>query len=228
MGHNVLFVSMEMDILSITQRIGAMYAHTNITQLKQGQYSHWGKPSMYEKFVQGINGFSSEEGELYIVDGNLAASAEDVYLLADQLQCSEVVIDGAYLLRHANAKLDRYTRAAENAEIIKHASADLGMASYASWQFAKTAVKGKNKSKGEEAGLEDIGYTDVIPQVSTIVLGLFQDDGVETMLKRTVRVMKGRNGETGQFEINWLFDVMNFDQIVTTPEAIAAKPMQFI
>ena len=53
----------------------------------------------------------------------------------------------------------------------------------------------------------------MIGQVSSIVLGLFQEEGVETMVRRKIRVLKGRNGEVGAFDINWNFTNMDFTQV---------------
>lgn len=224
-GRNVLFVSMEMAPLPIAQRAAAMYAHTNLTQLKLGAYATYPTGnSLYEKFGKALQLIGKEKAKMYIVDGNLAASAEDVYTLADQLECPIVMIDGAYLLRHKNTRLDRFNRAAENTELIKRYSSDLDMSTFASWQFGRGAVK-KGKNKGEDAGLEDIGYTDTIGQISSIVLGLFQEEGVETMKQRTIKVLKGRDGQVGQFSVKWDFMNMDFSQ---TQGSGDASELQFV
>ena len=77
-----------------------------------------------------------------------------------------MVIDGAYLLRHRNVRLDRFTRAAENVELIKRNCTDLEMMAFCSWQFNREASKKQKKGKGEEGDLEDIGYSDAIGQIS--------------------------------------------------------------
>lgn len=207
-NQNVLFASMEMMNLPIAQRIAAMYTGSNISQLKTAGYGD----VMYKKFAKALTGLKKEKHKFYVVDGNLAANAEEIYILADMLQCKVVVIDGAYLLRHKNIRLDRYTRVAENTELIKRYSTDLDVASYCSWQLSRKSTEKQKKASPEETGLEDIGYSDAIGQISSIVLGLFQEDGVETMKQRKIRVMKGRNGEIGQFSIAWNFIDMLFDQ----------------
>jgi DnaB-like helicase C terminal domain len=209
-GKRVLVVSMEMAPLPLVQRLVAMYAHTNISQLKVGGYS----THTYKKFEKSLAGLANETDGFYIVDGNLAASVEDIYALAQQLKCDQVYIDGAYLLRHKNIRLDRYTRVAENIEMIKRSTSDCEIPTVASYQFSRTATK--NKKKGEVGDLDDIGYSDAIGQISTIALGLFQDDSVETLEGRVVRVLKGRNGEIGQFKINWDFQTMDFSEIEET------------
>ena len=209
-GRNVLLVSMEMQPLSIVQRIASIYTHTNIGQLKTSGFSK----STYDKFVLKLEGISKEKGKLYIVDGNLAANVDDIYTMADQLNCLTIVIDGAYMVRHKNSKLDRYTRVAENVELMKRNSADLGIATFASWQLNREATKKSTQTGKTETNLEDIGYSDAIGQISSIVVGMLQEDGVETMVKRDIRVIKGRNGETGQFSVAWDFQMMDFSQVL--------------
>ena len=214
---NVLFVSMEMSLLPIGQRIAAMYAHTGMTQLKTHSYANMGPGSPYKKFVSGLQAIKGEKGSLYVVDGNLAASVDDLFALADLLSCEAVWIDGAYLLRHRNGKLDRNQRATENVELLKHKATDDGKKVFCSWQFNREATK-KQKKGGDSGDLEDIGNSDAIGQISSIVLGLFQHDGVETMIKRRIKVLKGRSGEVGEFEIYWNFSSMDFSQVETHGE----------
>jgi replicative DNA helicase len=207
-GANVLFVSMEMNVLAVAQRLAAMYAHTGLTQLKMKGYG----TATYNKFSSALMNMTEHENKFYTVDGNLAASVEDIYILAEQLKCSAVYIDGAYLLKHKNPRLDRYTRVAENVELIKQNTSAIEVPTICSWQFSREAAK-KGKATGQKVGLEDIGYSDAIGQISSIVMGLFQEEGVETMQTRLVDVLKGRNGEVGQFSINWDFINMDFTEV---------------
>jgi hypothetical protein len=161
------------------------------------------------------------------MNGNLAADVEDIYTLAYQMGCTVVIIDGAYLCRNKNTRLDRFTRAAENCETMKRFSEDLKIPTFSSWQFNRQAADKQKKAK-EQAGLEDIGYSDAIGQISSIALGLFQEDSVEAAVKKQIRVMKGRGGEVGQFEINWDFAKMDFSQvgdhtISTSPEDVGQE-----
>ena len=226
---NVLFVSMEMRTLPIAQRLAALYTHQPIQQLKTSGFSS----QTVQKFYAGLKKLVKEEAKFYIVDGNLAASVDDLFILADMLECRVVVIDGAYLLRHPNPRLDRFTRAAENVELIKNRCTDQNMVSFCSWQFNREASKKQKKGQGEQGDLEDIGYTDAISQISSIVLALFQEESIETMKSRKIRVLKGRNGEVGQFTIDWDFMGMSFQQVdpsTSSPSEAAehAQELQWI
>ena len=45
------------------------------------------------------------------------------------------------------------------------------------------------------------------------MLGLFEEENVETLKQRRVKILKGRNGETGEFHDHWDFDVMDFSEV---------------
>lgn len=211
MQRKILFVSMEMSVLAISQRVAAMYTHKPVGQLKM----HGFASDTMKAFSSKIYEANDEEGKLYIVDGNLAATVDDIYELAAHLHCDGVAIDGAYLARHKNQRLNRYDRVAENVELMKRFSAD--MPTFASWQFNRQGAK-KNKKQGEKETLEDIGYSDAIGQISSIVIGLMQEETVETIEKRRADLLKGRNGEIGGWDIKWDFASMDFSQITVAEE----------
>ena len=203
-GSSRLFLSMEMDIIPIEQRLIAMHTHMPLGDLKKGAMTsaHW------HATKKGMKKLSGYKAPFWIVDGNLTATVDDVRMLCRQLKPEAVFIDGAYLLKHATER-DRYRRIAENAELIKKMIANEVCPVVCSWQFAKTASK---KKEGEEVTLDDIAYADAIAQVSSLVLGIFEEDDVETIKQRRIRVLKGRSGETGDFKTHWNFQTMDFSQ----------------
>lgn len=215
---NVLFVSMEMNRLAIVQRAGSVYANLPLKQLKKATFSS----VSLKKFIERVSALKTEEANLYVVDGNLAVNVNEIYLLADMLECDLVVIDGAYLVRSSNSKLDRYSRVAENVELMKTLCGEKH-STVASWQFNRSLSKDEGKKNTKTKGLENIGYSDAIGQISSVALGLMQEESVETVHKREVDVMKGRNGEVGRFEINWDFMQMNFSQLEEKEEVDGLK-----
>ena len=210
-----MFVSMEMAVLPISERLAAMQVPVQASHLKHGMST-----KEMKKLKDGLTMIKGYAAPFYVVDGNLAATVEDIWALARQLKPDAIFIDGAYLVKHPKER-DRYRRVAENAELMKSELAALAP-TVCSWQFAKSAAK-KNKKQGEKPDLEDIGYTDAIAQVSSLVLGLFEDDSNETLAQRRVEILKGRSGETGSFTTRWDFVNMRFDEIV--PESV--DTMQF-
>ncbi len=208
-----LFVSMEMAFQPLFERQAAMTAGIPYDQVKTGGLATMPKDH-FGAFTKGLKKIEEAEVPFYFVDGNLTSTVLDVVLLCRQLKPDVVFIDGAYLLKHPNSRLGRYERVAENCDMLKRDLATIcDVPVVASWQFSKEAAKKKAK-KGEKIGLEDIGYSDAIPQHSTIVLGLFEDESVETINRRRVDIMKGRSGEIGMFYMNWDFNTMDFSETV--------------
>lgn len=201
-----LFISMEMAILPIQQRLAAMQTHLPLTQLKQGML----ETANYTKLKKGLVAIHGFGAPFYIVDGNLTATVADIEALARQLKPAAIFIDGGYLVQHPTER-DRYKRVGENCHLVKALLTPLAP-TVISWQFAKTASK-KNKAKGEQVTMDDIGYSDAIAQVSSIVLGIFEDESVDTVKRRRIDVLKGRSGETGSFVANWNFDTMDFSEV---------------
>lgn len=206
-NHSRLFVSMEVGSVAIQQRLISMQAHIPAGGLKLGELTSLSLGKLKASLTE-IKGYAYP---FWVVDANLTATVEDIWMLARQLNPGAIFIDGAYLLKHPTER-DRFKRVAENCELIKQELAPIAPCA-ASWQFAKTAAK-KNAKKGEKVGLEDIGYTDAIAQISSIALGLFQEDSVETLQKRKIEILKGRSGETGSFETHWNWQTMDFTEVV--------------
>jgi replicative DNA helicase len=206
----IMFVSMEMAIIELMERLVAMYAslpmsHIHGYELSTPQKNH---------LVKTLESAKQEQGKLYLLDGNLSTTVPEIFSLVSQLSPRALFIDGAYLLKHQDSRLDKYRRIESNIEEIKKRAGEFGIPVILSYQFNREAVK-KKKGKGNEneaPGLENIAGSDAIGQISSIVLGMFEEESVETMVARQIHLLKGRNGEIGKFTINWGFGTMDFSQ----------------
>jgi len=206
-GRDVMLVTMEMSHLLVEQRLAAMEVGVPPYRLKRAGLSK----AHRERLKEGLTKVRDAPNAFWVVDGNMAATVDDVWTLMRSMKPDVVYIDGAYLLKHPTER-DRYKRVAENSDLIKQKlSAEAPVV--ASWQFSREAArKLKKKKKGDEVGLEDIGYADSIAQVSSVVLGMFEEESVETMQRRRVEIMKGRSGEVGKFFVKWDFENADFSE----------------
>jgi replicative DNA helicase len=213
-GKVPMFVSMEMQPLIIQQRLLAIQAELPFSGLRDGALTTADYKKMKTLMLANKHGTTP----FHVIDGNLTATVSDIYTLARQLKPDLVIIDGAYLLKHPTER-DRFKRVAENADLIKQQICALAP-TLCSWQFARPQ-KGNKSSKVKEAPtLDDIGYTDAIGQLSALVCGIMQPESAETTKQREVLILKGRNGEAGQFNVNWDFDfTTNFSEVTGELEA---------
>lgn len=221
-GRVPLFVSMEMKPLLVMQRATAMMAHLPITGVKHAALA----TLQQQRMQKTLSKLKKSTFPYWIVDGALTATVNDVLLMARQLNPGVIFIDGAYLLRGATKILSRWERLTENAERMKSDLAEaLDIPVVVSYQFNREVKKGM---KAENVGLDNIAYTDALGQLSSVVLGMLQEESVETLIRRRIEVLKGRSGEQGHFNINWRFDegpdYMNFTEILPPKEDTNQPP----
>ena len=164
-----------------------------------------------------FNVYPEKDKPFYIVDGNMAATVSELVQIFRHQNVGVIFIDGAYMLKNDDAKLGKYAKVGENVELIKKELAHaLDIPVICSYQFNREApkkMKGPTKGGSGQVGLEDIGYSDAIGQFSSIVIGLFEDESVETMVSRKMEVLKNRHGPVPlQFRVHWDMERMDFSE----------------
>ena len=204
-----LFISMEMKPLLIAQRLAAMDAKCSITQLKKAELS-----TKKEEVVMAQLESNKSKTPFWIVDGSLALNVSELTMQVQQLKPDAVYIDGAYLMQSDNPRLSRWEKNTDVAEKIKSRIAeDMNIPAVISYQMNRQA------QRKEGGGLDTIAYTDAIGQLSSVVLGMMEDESIETLKRRKISILKGRSGESGEFIINWNFDnfpFMDFSEVAPT------------
>ncbi len=201
----VLFVSMEMRPLVIQQRLASMEAGSPVRELQRGELGFRAETHLQNSLLT----LRSRGTPFWIVDGNLTVTIPELLRYCRQLAPQAVYVDGAYLLLTGNSRQTRWERVSEVCENLKQrVSSDLEVPVIASWQFNR-----ESSASQRGAGLEHIAFSDVIGQLSSVVLALFDEDGPDRQPIKRVEVLKGRSGETGSFRTRWDFRHMDFSQV---------------
>lgn len=218
-----LYVSLEMELLDICQRLVAMYAPWGMTAVQTSNITQFGMKTL-TKQMEDAKQF---QNPFWIVDGRHVRTAQDVRSLVAMLHPSCVVIDAAYRLQTPYRTISLKDRIDYNVEwLCDEVYKKYAVPGYHSYQLNRDAAKKIKKGK-ETPDLEDIYYSDAIGQFAAIVLGLFEPDSIETLLRREITIMKGRRGQKGTFNINWDFMKMNFGEIDPNADK-ALQEMQFV
>lgn len=215
-----MIISPEMKPIQLTQRLAACEAKKNLHGLQTATYS----TKTYGKVMECLETLKGVKRPFYVIDGRIASTIEDVYLLCRQLRPDVVYYDAAYLMKHNNKRLDKWARIGASAYNLKDLANSCDIPVVGSYQFRKDVVKkskdGKPKKVNpEDFTMEDIYGSDEISHVSSVILGMLQPESIKTVKEREVSVLKGRSGETGSFKIKWDFQFMNFDEIPQTKYA---------
>lgn len=217
---NVLVVSMEMDVLSMAQRLMAMMSRVNAKHLRLADLTSVELSRLTKASKDG----KKLPGHLWIMDGNLTAEVDQVFTVAHQQKVDAVYIDGAYLMGHPDRRLDKFRRVDANVELIKRRAGEAGIPVVLSYQFNRKAVTKWKGATNEGGGLEDIAYSDAIGQISSAVLALHQEDSVETAMQRIINVIKCRTERQFSYNVKWDFQNMDFGEVV--PEKVS--DMKFV
>ncbi len=206
----VMFVSLEMGASPLITRLAAIHAKIPVTALNHAELSTKAKEKLYKELAK-----ANHDVPFLVVDGNLTATVDDIVLLARQYKPDVIYIDGAYMLQPSDKFSKGYHAIVDTSRGMKRDLATaLGIPVFASYQFNKEALKVK---KGQEFGIQMVAGSQEIAWLATILLGITEDETVETQDRKKVEILLGRYGESGDFWVNWVFDsfpYMDFSQII--------------
>lgn len=210
-----MFVTQEMSAPQIEKRALPLIAGVDPTPLFKNQ------PMQYklgatdaEGYVAALEAAKAQlmdvDAPFLIYDAKMAGTVADIEAIAALHGVRRVWIDGAYMLRHPDPRLGRYARVPENLDLLKQWQQRTGTASFTSWQFKRGSGK---ENEETEPDLDDIGYSHAIGEYCGVILGLLENPKkLQEQARKKVTVMKGRNGESGSFYINWDFSKCDFSE----------------
>lgn len=232
-GKSILFVSMEMALAQIGYRYFAQVSGINPDMIRKGKLSTFAERRLDETIMS-----LDDSNRFHLYAGNMQKQTEDLDMLIQELSPDIIYIDGMYLMSPRNdkgrGKGGRFERAAYLVDDLKEMTITRDRPIVATTQFGRAADKG-----GKGGSLENIGYTDAIGTHSSLVLGIKMCDPVmvdkyldergdtrETKMTfpyRVIETMKGREGESGEFAINFKLGPTDFSRTSLT-EAYASLP----
>ena len=211
----ILFFTMEMSYRKILQRLAGFHLNCDLSRLDRVTQDTIPDVSPLFETMQSLKQYKTP---FYIVDAGLSSSLIQVQTLIKQCKARVVFVDGAYLLKTENSNTNRFEKAAQIMEMLKRYSMSNNLPIIASWQFNREAAKKKN---AKDVGLEDIGLSDTISHFSSLVLSILQDNELEKFTHRDIYILKGSDGQFGNFKINFRFNEneVNMSEVVDSVES---------
>lgn len=198
LGGSPLVVTMEMTPTQCVRRIVALRSNVPAMRVRLGRLSFWGREKMLTE-ISSLNELG-EDRPFWIYQGSLASTVEDLVNWVRDLRPSALYVDGAYLLRTRQRFAARWERVAHTAEFLKGIAGDFNIPVVETYQFNRRGP----------GSLANIGGSDAIPQLASIVMGLDDEQKGRTAAwggrsYKTLNLLKGREGERGKMRI--LFDM---------------------
>lgn len=201
-GYKVLFVSMEMSILQCARRVLALRTFVNYTRLRLGRVSEFGM----QRIAEDISSMS-DQLPFQFLSGGVFGTVDRIYAQIKHYRPDIVYIDGAYLVRPTSKGGQRWEKALQVLEILKKVALTENIPVVITYQFNKAAP----------GTLEGIAMTDGVSQLSSVVISIEAEGNSEDSISRpiqyrTLKLLKGREGETGKIRVALDFDRMEFTQ----------------
>lgn len=210
-GASCLFVTMEMTGLQIARRLLGMDAGVNPNYIREGRLSHFAYDTVVETHqrIQGAAPF-------HIMTGSFDKSTAAVDAGIQEFAPDIVYIDASYLMKpERSGGKKSHELLAEVGTEIKQLALGRGKPIVQTVQFNREA------ERAEERTLAHIGGTDVVGQISTIVIGVDDGEMPSPSTSRQLALMKNRENELVRWNTRFLFNPPNFDYL--PPEDIAPE-----
>lgn len=224
-GHSALFVSNEMTLNQIGMRFASMLSNLDPDYVRKGRLGIFGKRLLDE----GLGALASANN-LNFYAGNLGKKVSQVDILMQELNPDIVYVDGVYLMQPAKTgsrSMGRYESIAFLIDELKQMTIKNDRPIICSTQFGRGS-----KKNGVEGSLENIGYSDAIGTHSSLVLsvkygaptthdirGEGEDGQIHVVGQKTLyhtrhmQVLKGREGEGGEWASSFRFKPTRFHDI---------------
>jgi len=214
-GSVPLFVSMEMKRVQIGSRLFASATRTNMKWLKRGEMTSY----MEEQLTEAVDQFEANT-QFYFVEGQFRKKIGEIASLVNSLRPDILFIDAAYLLSIPNtARMAKWEIVAEIAQALKNIAMLNNIPVIVSFQITR---EGGKKKHDKDVSSEHLQLSDALGQLASLIIAIFEDESgteggasSEASLFRRFRVLKGREGERGQWQINWDFETMDFSEIAS-------------
>jgi replicative DNA helicase len=213
----VLFVSMEMSKEQIIERCSAIHARMPLDEITYRRGRGLTRPAL-ERLKQRLGALREDPVAFNVADTSMVQDIGQIHALARQLRPRVLFLDGGYLVgsedRHLkfNQRIDQVSRA-----LKREVASGLHIPVVVTWQVNREGSAGKLK-KGQRVSMEHIAGSDAIVQDADLLCALTEDESPETILCRTVEVVKGRQGQRGQWKIHWDWERMEFGDYVEPKE----------
>ena len=196
-GYSVAFFTTEIQAEAIARRWIALSLGIDPNVLKSAMVSN--------RMMRRIRDFRqalAESNRFKLIPLGLEATVPKVEQCIEEYGPAAIYLDGAYMLRPSSYKAGmKFTeRVGETFGELKGITLDYKLPIICTTAFNRTSGK-----HGEQASLENLSWSDMIAYYSSIIIALKPGTGEYKMATRVMEFLKGREGESGEIEINYKF-----------------------
>jgi hypothetical protein len=220
-GENILYVSMEMDPLTVKQRTFAIRNKVDYGLFRQGNLD----ATQRKKFMDWCEEMETRPDptrpELIFAYSDTIKSVGDIASLVLEHKCKAVFIDGLYILGR-DAKKSNWERVMSSAEDAKIILANtLRIPVVVTSQFSGSTGRDDMKADADSAG-----YAKAMSDYADCVLGLFSNEDMRVGQERIIQCLKGREFRPLHWRMNFNLNTMDFSEIEASDVAEEIIPAE--
>ena len=206
-GKRVLFITTEMARRSIYQRWVSMHLKLPYFDVRSGRLPDIQERVMYD----GIEELKGRDG-FYVIGGGFNHSMESVDAAIEECNPDAVYIDGAYLLKVQEGN-GRFEKAAGVFDELKRIAKRHSVPVVSTTQFNREV----KANKASSLSAEKIAMSDAAGWNADLIFGMVQTDDMRQNRRMIFKPLKFREGTGREFECHWDFELMNFDEVGSSP-----------
>jgi replicative DNA helicase len=213
-GHNVLFISLEMEAKAILRRFDAMAAGLDYWKLKQ-----LGLPEVaLDTWRETAAKIARQQCDIAVIDSISDCTPQHVVAETIRHQPDVVFIDYLGLMKsiRSTKSMALWQMISDITHDLKQSTRELGIPMVAAAQANRSGAK-------DGAEMDNIGSSISIVQDADIVIGLHADEEMRARKLMEIRLLKNRDGKLGDFTALWDHD-RNLFREETGAEKWTRKP----
>lgn len=203
-GLKVLYFTKEMPSRQIARRFDALKFSLPYQDLRSGQLNSFKEVAWREKVQNGL-----PDSQLIIV-GEETGGVSHVAAKIERYKPDIVYIDGMYLMDDDQRARDSWLKIGNISRDLKKLAKRVQIPVIATVQFNRQA----DNSRGDAS---NIAYGDIAKDAD-VILGLFQDEDQRLANRMTLRVLKQREGQRPEIELDWDMANMKFSEVTSADE----------
>lgn len=200
-GKTPMYISLEMEAKALLRKWDTMTMNFEYNRLKRQRLSD----SELEAWKERSEIVKQADNDIIILDDVAGCTVDRVYAELTRYQPDILCIDYITLMDTA-----RSAGGTQMWEKVVHLTRQLKQTSR-TLKIPIIGVAQTNRS-GYQTGaqLDNIAFSQSIVNDSDIILGLFHDEEMKNDKKMEVRLLKNRDGQTGNVDLFWKMDTMEF------------------
>lgn len=214
-GARPLFVTMEMPRDKIERRLDAIFAKLPYGPLRRGALGMHIEDA-YQQALQSLGGYTATN-PFQIATRRRVKTPRDIAVLIAELHPAVVFVDGIYkMLPSRGAKYRaHWERVMDLFDEVQDLGLETGVPIVGTTQFNRQQTqKGKGgKPRQDQAGLEDLAFTDAIGMNADVVLAALHPDEIRPNKEILLRLLKNREDERKAVTAKFDLDAMSFDEV---------------